>query len=120
MNRLVHTETGDILVERLLVRATYWGRLRGLLFHREPETGSAMLLVTTKKVHTHGMLFPLDLYFFDASMRLIDSQHRVMPWRLPESPEGTQHILEIHHSVAAEPLRLDIGEQVSILWRIRS
>ncbi len=120
MNRLVKTETGDILIENLLVRATYWGRLRGLLFQREPENGSAMLLVATKRVHTHGMLFPLDLYFFNGSMRLIDSQRRVMPWRLPESPEGTQHILEIHHKAAAKPLRLNLGEQVSILWRLRA
>ena len=120
MNRLVHTVTGNILVERLLVIATFWGRLRGLLFHRGLETGSAMLLVATRRVHTHGMLFPLDLYFLNGSMRLIESQHRVVPWRLPDSPEGTQHILEIHHRAAAEPLRLDIGEQVSILWKINS
>ena len=120
MNRLVHTVTGDILVERLLVKATFWGCLRGLLFHRELETGSAMLLVATSRVHTYGMLFPLDLYFLNGSMRLIDSQHRVVPWRLPNSPEGTQHILEIHHRAANEPLRLDIGEQVSILWKINS
>ena len=118
MNRLVHTVTGEILVEILLVRATFWGRLRGLLFHREMETGSAMLFIATKRVHTHGMLFPLDLYFFNCSMCLIDSQHRVMPWRLPESPEGTQHILEIRNRASTEPLRLNIGEQVSILWKI--
>ena len=65
MNSLLNTATGDILIERLLVRTTWWGRLRGLLFHRTPETGSAMLLVDTKRVHTHGMRFPLDLYYFD-------------------------------------------------------
>ena len=120
MNRLVNTVTGDILIEKLLVRATIWGRFRGLMFHRKLETGAAMLLVATRRVHTHGMLFPLDLYYFNGSMRLIDSRHRIMPWKLPESPEGTQHILEIPHSCAANPLQLNIGEQVSILWRVRS
>ena len=120
MIRLINTVTGDILIEKLLVRATFWGRLRGLLFYQELGTGAAMLLVNTKRVHTHGMLFPLDLYFFDGSMHHIDSRQRVMPWKLPESPEGTQHILEIPHDPATEPLRLDIGTQVSILWWIRS
>lgn len=120
MNHLVRTATGDILVEKLLVRATFWGRLRGLLFHRELDAGAAMLLVDTKRVHTHGMFFPLDLYFFDNSMRLIDSKHLVTPWRWPESPKGTHHVLEVRHRTATGPLRLDIGEQVSILWRIRS
>ena len=120
MSRLINTVTGDILIERLLVRATFLGRFRGLLFHRKLGTGAAMLLVATKRVHTHGMLFPLDLYFFNGSMRLIGSLHCVMPWKLPESPEGTQHILEVPHSTSTEPLRLDIGDQVSILWRIKS
>jgi len=120
VNRLVNTVTGDILIEKLLVRATFWGRFRGLIFHRKLETGAAMLLVATRRVHTHGMLFPLDLYFFNGSMRLIDSRHCIMPWKLPESPEGTQHILEIPHTSTAEPLQLSIGEQVSILWRVRS
>ena len=120
MNRLVNTVTGDILIEKLLVRATFLGRFRGLLFHRKLEAGAAMLLVATKRVHTHGMLFPLDLYFFSGSMRLIDSRHRVMPRKLPKSPQGTQHILEIPYDTTTEPLRLNIGEQVSILWRIRS
>jgi len=119
MNSLLNTATGDILIERLLVRTTWWGRLRGLLFHRTPETGSAMLLVDTKRVHTHGMRFPLDLYFFNSSMRLICSLHRVMPWKLPKSPKEARHILEVPHSAGAEPLRLNIAEQVSILWRIR-
>lgn len=120
MNRLVRTTTGDILIEKLLVRATFRGRLRGLLFHRELETGSAMLIVDTKRVHTLGMLFPLDLYFFNSSMRLIDFKHLVTPWRWPESPKGTHHVLEIQHRVDIGPLRLDIGEQVSILWRLRT
>ena len=120
MNRLVNAMSGDFLIENLIVRATFWGRFRGLIFHRKLETVSAMLLVATKRVHTYGMLFPLDLYFFNGSMCLIDSRHRVMPWKLPESPVGTQHILEIPHGTSTEPLRLDIGEQVSILWKTRS
>ena len=120
MNHLVNALTGDILVKRLLVRGTFWGRLRGLLFYRELEAGSAMLLVATNRVHTYGMLFPLDLYFLNSSMGLIEFQDRVLPWRLPRSPEGTRHILEIQHRTGTGPLKLDIGERVSILWKTRT
>ena len=120
MNRLLHTATGNILIEKLLVRATLWGRLRGLLFYDELETGSAMLLVNTKRVHTHGIVFPLDLYFFDRSMHLIDTQYNVMPWSLPESPQGTLHILEIQHRATDDPLQLNQGDQVSIHWKTGS
>jgi len=119
LNHLVHTATGDILVENLLIRATFCGRLGGLLLRKEMNVGSGMLLVAARRVHTFGMLFPLDLYFFNASMRLIGSLYCVMPWRMPGSPKGTQHILEIHHKTTNEPLRLDFGEQASILWKVK-
>jgi uncharacterized membrane protein (UPF0127 family) len=119
MNSLVKTGTGHILVKNLLVRATSWGRLRGLILYPQLEKDSAMFFVATKRVHTHGMLFPLDLYFFSRAMQLIGSQRCVVPWELPESPQGTHHILEIHHRPSLEPLRLKVGEQVSILWKIR-
>jgi uncharacterized membrane protein (UPF0127 family) len=118
MNSLVKTGTGHILVENLLVRATLWGRLRGLFLYPQLEKDAAMFFIATKRVHTCGMLFPLDLYFFSRSMRLIGSKRRVVPWKLPESPEDTHHILEIHHRPSIKPLRLKVGEQVSILWQV--
>lgn len=118
MNRLVRTETKATLVGNLMIRTTFWGRLKGLLLFRKLDPGSAMLLISTKKVHTFGMVFPLDLYFFNESMRLITVQSCVLPWSVPKSPEGTQNILEVHHLPDAEPLKLNIGEQVSILWEL--
>jgi len=115
MSCLAKTETKEILVENLLVKKTLWGRIKGLLLFRKLDPGSAMLLISTKGVHTFGMVFPLDIYFLNASMRLIAIQSCVLPWRLPKSPEGTEHILEVHHFPDIAPLKLDIGEQVSVL-----
>ena len=118
MNRLVKTETKATLVKNLMVRTTFWGRLKGLLFFRKLDPGSAMLLISTKRVHTFGMAFPLDIYFFNESMRLIAAQSCVLPWRMPKSPKGTQHILEVHHLPDAQPLKLVIGEQISVLGKL--
>jgi len=115
MNRLVKNATGEVLVQNLLVRSTFGGRLSGLLFYPQLEPGSAMLLVATKRVHTYGMRFPLDLYFFTGSLRLINTQRCILPWQAPKSPEATQHILEIQHRAESEPLGLNIGENVCIL-----
>ncbi len=119
MTSLVHFDSGEILIERLLVRATFWGRFRGLLFHRNNGMHSAVLLISTKKVHTCGMLFAIDLYFFNSSMVLIGFRQCVKPWRTPPSPNGTGHILEVQHRGGAEPLRLTPGDKVSILWKLR-
>jgi uncharacterized membrane protein (UPF0127 family) len=113
---LLNTKTKEILVEKLIVRGTFLERFKGLLFYKELKHGSAMLLVGTEKVHTLGMYFPIDLYFFSESMCLIDTTFNVPPWKIPRSPEGTRHVLEIQYHPFTKPLQLCIGDQVSILW----
>lgn len=120
MSCLINTATREILVERLLLRATFCGRFKGLMFHTWLEAGTGMFIFSSKRVHTYGMLFPLDLYFFNQSLHLIDSKICVMPRCIPISPEGTKHILEINHLSAIEPLNICGGEQVSILWNKQS
>jgi uncharacterized membrane protein (UPF0127 family) len=118
MKRLVKTKTKEILVENLLVRTTFWGRFKGLLVYKKLPPGTAMLLVSTKRVHTFFVLFPLDLYYFDASLCLLSFQFCVTPWRKPRAPKGTKHVLEIHHLQNQQPLDLETGEQVSIRWNL--
>lgn len=119
MTRLVHADNRYVLVEKLSVREDYWGRLRGLMFLRKISSGSGMLLVGTKRVHTFGMLFSIDLYFFDSSMRLIDFLFNVLPCRIPSSPSGTCYILELAHTGNDEKLRIEKGEQASIIWKVQ-
>ena len=113
---LVNTRTGDIVIEKLFVRATFWGRFRGLLLKRSMIAGSGMLFIDTRRVHTIGMFFPLDLYFFCSSLCFIGSDFHVMPFTIPRSPKGTQHILEVKHSGHNMELPLHLGDQLSILW----
>lgn len=118
MISLVRCDTRETLVERLFVKTTFWGRFRGSLFYRNLDKDSAILLIATRRVHTCGMLFPLDLYFFDSSMVLINSCQRVRPYRLPPSPQDTNHILEVQHREGTPPLKLSAGDKVSILWKV--
>lgn len=120
MSRLLSFATGKTLIERLDVRATFWGRFRGLLFYRNTEEDSAVWLMGTGRIHTFGMLFPLDLYFFDPSLTLIGFRRGVRPWSLPLSPRGTKHILEVRHRADLEPLGISPGDKVSILWIVKS
>lgn len=118
MTSLMRCCSGEILIERVFVKSTFWGKFRGLLFCRDLDKDSAILLVSTSRVHTCGLLFPLDLYFFDSSMVLIDSCRRIQPFKIPSSPKGTKHILEVKHREEVEPLKLEEGDKVSLLWEI--
>jgi uncharacterized membrane protein (UPF0127 family) len=117
---LIKTATNEILIKKLLIRTSFPGRLRGLLFRPGLDKDTAMLLLGTRRVHTFGMLFPLDLYFFSASMNLIDKRFNVKPWGIPVSPLETHHILEVHHCPLSEGLQIKAGDQISIFWRVAS
>ncbi|MDF1535010.1 MAG: DUF192 domain-containing protein [bacterium] len=115
MNALVNSNTGQVILDELDVRSTFFGRLTGYAL-RGFINCPGMLFLDTPRVHTLGMLFPLDLYFFDTSLRLLGSSQAIRPMKFPRSPRGTRHILEIPHHAHNLSVELEAGEQVSILW----
>ena len=116
MNALVNRNTGQVILEGVVIKSTFSGRLTGYTL-RSGIGPPGMLFMDTRRVHTWGMLFPLDLYFFDASLLFLGSSRAVQTIRFPRSPKGTRHILEVPHHASNPPLELEAGAQVSILWR---
>lgn len=117
MTCLVNLTTGQVIVDGLHVQSTFVGRLRGLLFQKDAGPGRAMLLLHTGRVHTAGMNFALDLYFFDGDLNLLGRISGVRPWRLPRSPLGTRHILEVSHRSPKKILPIAVGDRVSLRFR---
>jgi len=113
----VNTRSGNIVIRNLAIRCSFRGRLRGFMFSRRPGNGSAILLLHTGRVHTAWMRFYLDLYFFDASWGLLGSTRAVGPFRLPSSPGGCRHILEVPHTPGSPPLKMALGDRLSIVIR---
>ncbi len=116
MNALINRNTRQMIMEGVDIKSTFLGRLTGYTL-RTGIGSTSMLFMDTRRVHTWGMLFPLDLYFFDASLIFLGSSRAVQPMRFPRSPKGTRHILEVPCHDSNPPLGLETGEQVSILWR---
>ena len=48
-----------------MVAESWWARLRGLAWRREPPDGWALLFPRCRSVHTFGMRFPIDVVFLD-------------------------------------------------------
>lgn len=115
MSTLINTSTGLILIEKLLFRKSIFLRAIGLLFRQSLEIDSGMFLFATRRVHTYGMLFSVDLYFFDSSLCFIGKQCNVMPGHAPKSPADTRHILEVQHRNPVKNLRIEHGDRVSII-----
>jgi uncharacterized membrane protein (UPF0127 family) len=114
MNVLFKHDTGQIVLEGLDICSNFYQRLTGYILRTDLES-PGLLFVNTSRVHTLGMLFSLDIYFFDASMRYLGSSLAVRPMKFPESLPETRYILEIPHRNDKHTLNLVAGEQVHII-----
>lgn len=113
MNVLVRLRTGEIVLEGVGTCSTFYQRLTGYLL-KSRKRSNGLFFPSTGRVHTIGMSFPLDLYFFDRTMKLLGFSLSVSPMRFPKSPPETHHILEVPHGVHEPHFRLETGEQFSI------
>lgn len=118
MIRLIEGKTGDTLIEEVLIRSTFPGRLRGFSFYKIPKKKTAMLFLNTRKIHTFGMFFSLDLFYFDASFRCLEDRRGVRPNSIPCSPKGTRHILEVPHGILSSITLVSQGGRMSLNFRV--
>ena len=92
--RLAHRTSGQIVVERLSLADTFWGRLCGLQFRRPLPAGTGLLLVPCGSIHTMWMRFAIDVAMLDRSGRVLYVRRAVRPWRYVHAPRGTHAVLE--------------------------
>lgn len=115
MKHIVNAAKGKVILESLRIRSTFSGRLRGFACQKKLRYQTGMFFPDTRRIHTFGMFFPLDIYFFDGSMEFLGKKTHVLPRSFPKSCPGTHHILEIPHTGNLLPLDLEIGDRIAIL-----
>jgi uncharacterized protein len=69
-------------LSRIPVAETRLARLRGLALRRRSRAGAGLAFPRCRSVHTFGMLFRLDLYFFDREGRVVREVAGVGPCRV--------------------------------------
>lgn len=79
--RALNRTRQTVLVDKGVVAASVWARLRGLLGHRPLRPGEGLLLRGEKAIHTIGMSFPIDVLFLDRSGRVVHLHHSMVPLR---------------------------------------
>lgn len=94
IGRLIHQNSGDILLTEVHWCSSFVCKLRGLMFRRQLHEGEGLLLVegfesrTATAIHMLFMAFPIAVVWFDTSFRVVDVK-LARPWRLayvPKSP----------------------------------
>lgn len=61
---------------------SYWTRLKGLLFYKEPITEEGLLITPCNSVHMFFMRFPIDVVFLDEMNRVVKTVSDLKPWKI--------------------------------------
>ena len=93
--RWVTTDNGRVLADSVRLANTFWRRMVGLQFCRSLPAGEVLWLKNCRSVHTAWMRFPIDVFFLDESMCVVEVRRGVRPWRVvrPQSDEA-RHVIE--------------------------
>lgn len=91
-----------------------FSRCLGLMFRRKaaalislPYPSRALAVI-----HTLFMRFPIDVYWLDEGMKVIDIRHNVKPWRQFIATKSiAKYILEL----PSGSLKLKIGKKISVM-----
>jgi len=102
-----------VLVSRLRVPRTAFGRALGLMFRAPLGTGEGMLIVPCNGIHTCFLRDAIDAIFLDREHRVVLVRERLAPWRVLPFVGGARSVLELPAG-SLEGLGLRAGERLLI------
>ncbi len=100
--RAVNASRNVVLVERGIVAASPWARMRGLLGRPPLQPGDGLLLRGEKAIHTFGMGYPIDILFLDRSGRIVHICHSMPPLRASRLIWQAADVLELPPGTASQ------------------
>ena len=94
---------------------THWTRFRGLLGLAADDfgNGSGLWITPCRGVHTLGMAFAIDVIYLDHTLKVVDVQSAVRPWRFTPIRLRAASVLELPcHTAAAT--KTEVGDTIVI------
>ncbi len=104
------TRGSEVAVERLEIASSWWSRLRGLMFREGLDSGTALLIVPCRSVHTHWMKFAIDVVALDRAGRVTAVVREVAPWRFV-APSGDVHAIV---EFPAKSASVAVGDELKV------
>lgn len=103
------------LATDLALANTHWTRFRGLLGRAAHDfgNGSGLWITPCRGVHTLGMGFAIDVIYLDRTLKVVDVQSAVKPWRFTPIRLRAASVLELPcHTAAAT--KTEVGDTIVI------
>ncbi|MEM7818988.1 MAG: DUF192 domain-containing protein [Candidatus Aenigmatarchaeota archaeon] len=99
------------------VRKNFLEKAIGLMFKRKLKKNEGMLFVFEKECFpsfwTFGMLFPIDIIWFDKEMKVVDLSENLKPfrfWKFYTPKKASKFVLEVNSGFIKEN-RIKVGDK---------
>ena len=87
------------MIMRVILANSIWSRILGLMFKGDFNDALVLVMPYESKlngIHTCFMRFPIDVYFLDSNLDLVDKRRGISPWNLGVYPKKpARYIVEV-------------------------
>jgi len=112
--KLIQTETNKIVAENLKVATGLFSRAIGLLGRKSISDDFGMMFPKCRSIHTHFMLFSIDIVFTNKQNCITELYPNLKPWKiLIATKKESCNIIELPTG-KIERLNLTIGSQLEL------
>ena len=92
---------------------TPWSRLRGLLGRMRLRSDEGLWIIPSRGIHTFGLMFPIDVVYLDAGLRVVHVIESLGPLRIAPIRLKSESVLELPARSVYES-GTQIGDQLLI------
>ena len=100
----------NIEFDNIKIANTFLQRLKGLMFSKQLQSNTGLLLMNCPSIHCFFMNYPIDVIYFDKNMQVIYKE-TVHPQKMGKIVKGAKHVLEVKENMATQ---VKIGEAINI------
>ncbi len=93
--KLLVTENGNIVAERITNAHSFFSRLKGLMFTRLFPAGSALHIQPCRSIHTFFMNYAIDVVFVDSHFEVVAVLEHMEPKRVSKVYSGAVSAIEL-------------------------
>jgi uncharacterized protein len=83
------------IIDNAKIAKSFFDRTLGLMFKKNIDFNSGLLIKDCNWIHTFFMRFPIDVIYIDKNNKIIDIQKNLKPWTFAKPRFKSKHVLEL-------------------------
>lgn len=93
--KIINRNSSGILAQKVDIANTFMTRLKGLMFKKNLEENTGMLIYPCNMIHTFFMRFPLDVLFLSKEYKVIHIIENMIPGKTSSFVRKGKYVLEL-------------------------